>query len=72
VNQAAPSAVAPAGVSLVNVDSMELGILLNNLYTLISKRKEDRPEGSYTTYLFNSGLDRIPQRCAIRKMKFAA
>jgi phosphoribosyl-ATP pyrophosphohydrolase/phosphoribosyl-AMP cyclohydrolase len=59
INEAAPIAVAPAGVSLVNVDSMELGILLNNLYTLISERKEERPEGSYTTYLFNSGLDKI-------------
>jgi phosphoribosyl-ATP pyrophosphohydrolase/phosphoribosyl-AMP cyclohydrolase len=59
VNQSAPIAVAQTGVSLVNVDSMELGILLNNLYKLISERKEERPEGSYTTYLFNSGLDKI-------------
>jgi len=29
------------------------------LYSLIETRKEQRPEGSYTTYLFNSGLDKI-------------
>jgi len=33
--------------------------LLRKLYSLIERRKEDRPEGSYTTYLFNSGLDKI-------------
>ncbi len=32
---------------------------LNQLYKLIEERKELRPEGSYTTYLFNSGLDKI-------------
>ena len=33
--------------------------VLKDLYTLIEQRKEKRPEGSYTTYLFNSGLDKI-------------
>jgi phosphoribosyl-ATP pyrophosphohydrolase/phosphoribosyl-AMP cyclohydrolase len=46
-------------VSVVGMDSMELGILLNNLYMLIRVRQAERPEGSYTTYLFNSGLDKI-------------
>jgi phosphoribosyl-ATP pyrophosphohydrolase/phosphoribosyl-AMP cyclohydrolase len=46
-------------VGLVNVPAMELGILLQDLYDLIRSRKEQRPEGSYTTYLFNSGLDKI-------------
>jgi phosphoribosyl-ATP pyrophosphohydrolase/phosphoribosyl-AMP cyclohydrolase len=32
---------------------------LDKLYGLIEERKESRPEGSYTTYLFNSGLDKI-------------
>ena len=49
----------PPHVALVNVPAMELGILLQNLYDLIQERKEQRPEGSYTTYLFNSGLDKI-------------
>jgi phosphoribosyl-AMP cyclohydrolase / phosphoribosyl-ATP pyrophosphohydrolase len=33
--------------------------VLQELYALIEVRKERRPEGSYTTYLFNSGLDKI-------------
>ncbi|MBI4475346.1 MAG: bifunctional phosphoribosyl-AMP cyclohydrolase/phosphoribosyl-ATP diphosphatase HisIE [Acidobacteria bacterium] len=33
--------------------------LMDDLYHLIERRKEERPEGSYTTYLFNSGLDKI-------------
>jgi phosphoribosyl-ATP pyrophosphohydrolase/phosphoribosyl-AMP cyclohydrolase len=33
--------------------------VLSDLYRLIEERKEQRPEGSYTTYLFNSGLDKI-------------
>jgi phosphoribosyl-AMP cyclohydrolase / phosphoribosyl-ATP pyrophosphohydrolase len=46
-------------VALVNVPAMELGILLQDLYDLIQDRRDKRPEGSYTTYLFNSGLDKI-------------
>jgi phosphoribosyl-ATP pyrophosphohydrolase/phosphoribosyl-AMP cyclohydrolase len=34
-------------------------LLLNSLYELIESRKRERPEGSYTTYLFNNGLDKI-------------
>lgn len=37
----------------------DLGLLLNNLYELIESRERERPEGSYTTYLFNKGLDKI-------------
>jgi len=33
--------------------------MLRELYSVIEERKEKRPEGSYTTYLFNSGLDKI-------------
>ena len=33
--------------------------VLSGLYTLIEQRKATRPENSYTTYLFNSGLDKI-------------
>jgi phosphoribosyl-ATP pyrophosphohydrolase/phosphoribosyl-AMP cyclohydrolase len=35
------------------------GGLLHKLYALIQSRREDRPEGSYTTYLFDKGLDKI-------------
>jgi phosphoribosyl-ATP pyrophosphohydrolase/phosphoribosyl-AMP cyclohydrolase len=50
---------AQSPLSLVNVAAMDLGILLQNLYKLIQERKDQRPEGSYTTYLFDSGLDKI-------------
>ncbi len=32
---------------------------LRGLYDLLMQRKEERPEGSYTTYLFEKGLDKI-------------
>ncbi len=50
---------ADSPLSLVNVAAMDLGILLQDLYKLIQERKDQRPEGSYTTYLFDSGLDKI-------------
>jgi phosphoribosyl-ATP pyrophosphohydrolase/phosphoribosyl-AMP cyclohydrolase len=37
----------------------ELEGVLKELYSVIEERKEKRPDGSYTTYLFNSGLDKI-------------
>ena len=33
--------------------------LLNELYELIKSRQQERPQGSYTTYLFDKGLDKI-------------
>jgi phosphoribosyl-ATP pyrophosphohydrolase/phosphoribosyl-AMP cyclohydrolase len=32
---------------------------MDELYELLKGRKEQLPEGSYTTYLFNKGLDKI-------------
>lgn len=32
---------------------------LQKLYNIIVERRQKRPEGSYTTYLFNEGLDKI-------------
>ena len=32
---------------------------LEGLYALLEGRKKDRPEGSYTTYLFEKGIDKI-------------
>ena len=32
---------------------------LQGLYKLLQQRKEERPEGSYTTYLFEKGIDKI-------------
>ena len=36
-----------------------LGALLDELYQLIQTRERERPAGSYTTYLFEEGLDKI-------------
>jgi len=35
------------------------GFKLESLYELLKGRKENLPEGSYTTYLFQKGLDKI-------------
>ena len=51
-------------VAVVDVNSMEFGLALHDLYALIEDRKALRPEGSYTTYLFNSGLDKILKKIA--------
>src|SRR5258706_5558432 len=37
----------------------DLGAVLNDLYALVESRERDRPAGSYTTYLFDQGLDKI-------------
>ena len=37
----------------------DLGGLLTQLYQLIESRERERPEGSYTTYLFDHGIDKI-------------
>lgn len=37
----------------------DLGALLAQLYKLIESRERERPEGSYTTYLFDKGIDKI-------------
>lgn len=36
-----------------------LGDVLNGLYGVVESRKRERPEDSYTTYLFDQGLDKI-------------
>ncbi len=38
---------------------VNLGGLLDQLYAVIKEREQLRPEDSYTTYLFNEGLDKI-------------
>lgn len=40
-------------------ESHELGRVLRELHTTIKSRRRERPAGSYTTYLFESGLDKI-------------
>ena len=37
----------------------DLGEVLSALYALVENRRRERPEGSYTAYLFDQGLDKI-------------
>jgi phosphoribosyl-ATP pyrophosphohydrolase/phosphoribosyl-AMP cyclohydrolase len=37
----------------------DIGALLAQLYQLIESRQRERPDGSYTTYLFDKGIDKI-------------
>lgn len=55
----APPRAPEPQLSVVDMSSMELGILLHDLFTFIKLREAERPEKSYTSYLFNSGLDKI-------------
>ena len=41
------------------VAASNLGVVLGQLYDLIQERDKTRPAKSYTTYLFNEGLDKI-------------
>lgn len=52
---AARSKAEPANAAA----NCDLGGLLDQLYSLIASRRIERPAGSYTTYLFNQGLDKI-------------
>ena len=40
-------------------ESGEEAFSIEGLYTMLQGRKEQMPEGSYTTYLFQKGLDKI-------------
>ena len=58
--------VEPAGpachtgaVSCFETPAVQNGSLLTRLYELIQSRERERPAGSYTTYLFEEGLDKI-------------
>ena len=35
------------------------GETLDDLYSIVESRRLEKPEGSYTTYLFEKGLDKI-------------
>jgi phosphoribosyl-AMP cyclohydrolase / phosphoribosyl-ATP pyrophosphohydrolase len=60
VNPAGPACHTGA-VSCFDVGARpdDLGPLLDELYELIQSRERERPAGSYTTYLFEEGLDKI-------------
>ena len=50
---------APVGVGHEKPKQSELGDVLDGLYAVIKSRRQERPEGSYTAYLFDQGLDKI-------------
>jgi phosphoribosyl-ATP pyrophosphohydrolase/phosphoribosyl-AMP cyclohydrolase len=60
VNPAGPACHTGA-VSCFDVGAQAntLGPLLDQLYAVIESRERERPTGSYTTYLFEEGLDKI-------------
>ena len=60
VNPAGPACHTGA-VSCFDIEPRQddLGPLLDQLYELIQSRERERPAGSYTTYLFEEGLDKI-------------
>jgi phosphoribosyl-ATP pyrophosphohydrolase/phosphoribosyl-AMP cyclohydrolase len=61
VNPAGPACHTGARSCFADADggSSGLGQTLDQLYCLIVERQRDRPTGSYTTYLFDQGLDKI-------------
>lgn len=59
VNPAGPACHTGARSCFDLKQTENLGDLLARLFTLIESRERDRPEGSYTTYLFDKGIDKI-------------
>ena len=60
VNPAGPACHTGArSCFAMELEGEQAGGLLHELYDLIKSRQEERPEGSYTTYLFDKGLDKI-------------
>jgi phosphoribosyl-ATP pyrophosphohydrolase/phosphoribosyl-AMP cyclohydrolase len=47
------------GAPSAGTPSVTLGAELDGLFEVIAKRRVERPAGSYTTYLFEHGLDKI-------------
>ena len=59
-----PEVVRPVSETGARLDERgatpgELGATLAALYALVEGRRRELPEGSYTTYLFKEGLDKI-------------
>lgn len=59
VKPAGPACHTGARSCFALQQDQDLGGLLAKLYELIESRERDRPEGSYTTYLFDQGIDKI-------------
>jgi len=59
------------GVSVVGLASMEMGILLGELFEFIQERNRERPEKSYTALLLSGGVDVILRRLGEQLMDMA-
>ncbi len=59
VNPAGPACHTGARSCFELDQAEDIGSLLAQLYALIESRQRERPEGSYTTYLFDKGIDKI-------------
>jgi phosphoribosyl-ATP pyrophosphohydrolase/phosphoribosyl-AMP cyclohydrolase len=60
VKPAGPACHTGARSCFAFADAVEdLGGLLAQLYALVESRERERPDGSYTTYLFEQGIDKI-------------
>ena len=55
----AVAAAAPAAIAAAPAAPPQGGFSLRTLYDIIAARKAERPEGSYTSYLFNKGIEKI-------------
>jgi phosphoribosyl-AMP cyclohydrolase / phosphoribosyl-ATP pyrophosphohydrolase len=59
VDPAGPACHTGAVSCFDTQSSAQLAPLLDQLYELIQSRERERPKGSYTTYLFEEGIDKI-------------
>jgi len=54
-----PSFADDMAQSRTTMEGSSIGETLDDLYSIVESRRLERPEGSYTTYLFEKGLDKI-------------
>jgi len=59
VDPAGPACHTGAASCFDLATANEVDLVLDQLYALIESRERERPAGSYTTYLFTEGLDKI-------------
>ena len=48
-----------ASAETFDTGSSEIGAVIEELYRVVASRRREMPEGSYTTYLFEKGLNKI-------------
>jgi phosphoribosyl-AMP cyclohydrolase / phosphoribosyl-ATP pyrophosphohydrolase len=54
-----PSFAGDMAQSRTTMEGSSIGETLDDLYSIVESRRLARPDGSYTTYLFDKGLDKI-------------